>query len=197
MVPWINTRCDRVLYAISPHTLTSAVGAVSLCNAKAGLRRSPQELHTRTRLSSLLRLNLDSSLKTASFHFAAVQFPRAQHHSKWRRQWVGVKGSTRNGHRDSKCPSARHIHIVREDTGAPNEGATCAWRAADEAVGCMRTFLTMWWSSLRMVCRECPEPALRVNDIFRIHWSPHLVTTQRDLIGELLSKLTTQLPSCR
>ncbi|GFX57337.1 e3 ubiquitin-protein ligase RNF13 [Trichonephila clavipes] len=31
---------------------------------------------------NLLRLNLDSSLKTTWFHSAAVQFPRARHHLK-------------------------------------------------------------------------------------------------------------------
>ncbi|GFX27746.1 uncharacterized protein TNCV_3662331 [Trichonephila clavipes] len=86
------------------HTITPAVGAVCLCKANSELRRSPWGLHTRTRLSSLLRLNLDSSLKTTLFHFAAVQFPRACHHSKRRCRWVGVKGSTRNGRRDPKCP---------------------------------------------------------------------------------------------
>ncbi|GFW42867.1 uncharacterized protein TNCV_734001, partial [Trichonephila clavipes] len=59
--------------------------------------------------------------------------------------------------------------MVREDTGAPNEGSTCAWRAADEAVGCSRAFLMMWWSSGQLVCRGCPELDLRVNDISRIH----------------------------
>ncbi|GFX97166.1 uncharacterized protein TNCV_556561 [Trichonephila clavipes] len=67
---------------------------------------SPRGLHTRTRLSSLLRLNLDSTLKKTWFHFTAVQFPRARHLSKRRRRWVGVKGRARNGRRDSKCPSA-------------------------------------------------------------------------------------------
>ncbi|GFU21356.1 hypothetical protein TNCV_2434711 [Trichonephila clavipes] len=47
----------------------------------------------------------------------------------------GVKGSTRNGHRDPKCPSASCLRIVREYTGAPSKGATGAWMAADEAVG--------------------------------------------------------------
>ncbi|GFW44134.1 hypothetical protein TNCV_3854951 [Trichonephila clavipes] len=55
MVPWINTRDDRVQQAMAPHTITPAVGAVRRCKAKAGLRRSPRGLHTRTRLSSLLR----------------------------------------------------------------------------------------------------------------------------------------------
>ncbi|GFW68043.1 uncharacterized protein TNCV_1618041 [Trichonephila clavipes] len=74
------------------------------------------------------------------------------------RRWGGVKGSTRYGRRDPKCSSARRLRMFREDTGAPNEGATCAWMAADEAVGCTRSFLTMWWSSQRLGCRGRPEP---------------------------------------
>ncbi|GFV31406.1 uncharacterized protein TNCV_3932301 [Trichonephila clavipes] len=102
-------------------------------------------LHTRTRLSSLLRLNLNSSLKTPWFHSAAFQFPRAWHHSNRRHRWVDVKGSTRNGRRDPKCPLARCLCMIRENTGS--EGSTCAWMAADEAVGWTRAFLTMWRSS--------------------------------------------------
>ncbi|GFU67613.1 uncharacterized protein TNCV_1643621 [Trichonephila clavipes] len=97
---------------MAPPNITPAVGAVCHCNAKEGLRRSPRGLLTRTRLSPMLRLNLDSSLKTTWFHSAVVQFPRARHHSKRRRQWVGVKGSTRNGCHDPKYPSARHIRMV-------------------------------------------------------------------------------------
>ncbi|GFW24830.1 uncharacterized protein TNCV_1960951 [Trichonephila clavipes] len=72
MVPRINTRGDRVLWAVTSHTITSAVRAVCCCKSKAGLRRSPWGLHTRTRSSSLLRLNMDSSLKTTWFHSTAV-----------------------------------------------------------------------------------------------------------------------------
>ncbi|GFX12064.1 uncharacterized protein TNCV_2998471 [Trichonephila clavipes] len=80
------------------------MGAVCRFKAKAGLRRSPRILHTRTRLSSLLRLNLDSSLKMTWLHSSAVQFPPTWHHFKRRRRCVGVKGSARDGHRDPKCP---------------------------------------------------------------------------------------------
>ncbi|GFW41857.1 uncharacterized protein TNCV_5671 [Trichonephila clavipes] len=132
---------------MTPHTITPAVGVVCRCKVKAGLRRSPRDFHTRTRLSSLLRLNLDSSLKTTWFHSAAAQFPRAWCHSKRTRRWLGVKGNTRNGHRDPECPAAWRLHMVREDTGALNEGATCAWMAADEAVAGTRAFLTLWLSS--------------------------------------------------
>ncbi|GFU09167.1 uncharacterized protein TNCV_1121951 [Trichonephila clavipes] len=111
---------------MAPHTITPAEGAVCRYEAKAALRRSPRSFHSRTRLASLLRLNPDSSLKTTWFHFAAVQFPRMRHHSKRRRRWVNIKGSTCNGRRDPKCPSARSLHMVREDTRVSNEGATCA-----------------------------------------------------------------------
>ncbi|GFW37253.1 uncharacterized protein TNCV_5021511 [Trichonephila clavipes] len=113
----------------------------------------------------------DSSIKTTWFHSVAVLFPRARHHSKRRRRWVGVKGSTRNGRRDPKCPSVRRLRMFGEDTWAPSEGATCAWMMADEAVRCTHSILTMWWSSRRLVCRRHPEPDLLVNDISRIHWS--------------------------
>ncbi|GFV89185.1 uncharacterized protein TNCV_4913841 [Trichonephila clavipes] len=163
---------------MTPHTITLAVGAVCNCKAKAGLRCSSRGLQRRTRLSSLLRLKLDSSLKTTWFHSTAVQFPRARHHSKRRRRWVGVKGSSRNGHRDPKCLSARCLRMVREDTGGTDEGANGAWMAATETVVCTSAFFTMWGSSGRLVCLGHPEPGLRVNDISRIHWSQHLLTTQ-------------------
>ncbi|GFS71812.1 uncharacterized protein TNCV_3715001 [Trichonephila clavipes] len=114
LVPQISTRNDRVLYAMTPHTITPAVGMVFHCKAKAGLRRSQRSLHTRTRLLSMLRLNLDSSLRATWFHSAAVQFPRAWHQSKRRCQWVGVKGSTRNRHRGPKCPSAKRLRIFEK-----------------------------------------------------------------------------------
>ncbi|GFY13132.1 uncharacterized protein TNCV_363801 [Trichonephila clavipes] len=143
---------------MAPHTITPAVAVACPCKVKTGLRRSPRGFHTRKRLSSLRRLNLDSSLKTTWFPSSAVQFPRARHHFELRRQCVGVKGSTRNGHRDPKCPSARRLRMVLEDIGAHNEGATCASMAADKAVGCTRAFLKMWISSRRLVCRGRPEP---------------------------------------
>ncbi|GFW19513.1 uncharacterized protein TNCV_1604051 [Trichonephila clavipes] len=139
MVPRIDTRGDRVLYAMAPHTITLAVRMVCRCKEKARLRRSPRGLHTRTRLSSMLRLKLDSSLKMAWFPSAAVQFLRVGLHFKRRRRWVGVKGSTRNGHRDPKCPLVRCLRMVREDTGAPNKGVTCVsgWRPMKQLAVCV------------------------------------------------------------
>ncbi|GFV79673.1 hypothetical protein TNCV_1724981 [Trichonephila clavipes] len=56
-----------------------------------------------------------------------VQPPRAWHHSKRMHRWVVIKGSTLNGHRDPKSPLASNLRMVQEDTGDPNEGATCTW----------------------------------------------------------------------
>ncbi|GFS66436.1 uncharacterized protein TNCV_3856861 [Trichonephila clavipes] len=116
VMAWINTRGDSVLQTMTPHTITPSVGAVCHFKAKTEWRRSPWSLHTRTRLLSLLGSNLDLSLKTIWFHSAAVQFPRARHHSKRRRRWVGIKGSTRNECRDPKCLSARRPYVWFEKT---------------------------------------------------------------------------------
>ncbi|GFT49078.1 e3 ubiquitin-protein ligase RNF13 [Trichonephila clavipes] len=65
---WLQDIMDM---ARVPHSITPAVKAVCPCKANSGLRHSPSGLPTRTRLPSLLRLNLDSSLKTTWFHSAA------------------------------------------------------------------------------------------------------------------------------
>ncbi|GFV48038.1 uncharacterized protein TNCV_3999521 [Trichonephila clavipes] len=78
--------------------------------------------------------------------------------------------------------------MVREDTGVFSEAATCAWMAADEAVGCTHAFLTMWRSSRRLDCRGRPEASLHLNGIFRIHCSQHL-TTQLERPNRRASRL--------
>ncbi|GFX18942.1 uncharacterized protein TNCV_322471 [Trichonephila clavipes] len=104
---------------------------------------------------------------------------------KRRRPWAGVKRPHQMSFSQApkgrtKCPSARRLRMVREDTGAPNEDAIYAWMVADEAVGCTRAFPTLWRSSRRLVCRGRPEPRPRVNDISRIHWSQHFITTHSE-----------------
>ncbi|GFX99629.1 uncharacterized protein TNCV_5026821 [Trichonephila clavipes] len=78
--------------------------------------------------------------------------------------------------------------MVREDTLAPSEGATCAWMAADEIVVCKRTFLMMWQSS---------RPDLCVNDIPRIHWSQHLLTLQSERPNSKATRLADHPASIR
>ncbi|GFU46546.1 uncharacterized protein TNCV_3010551 [Trichonephila clavipes] len=122
---------------MAPHTITPAVGAVCRCKAKAGLRRSPRGLHTRTQLSSQLRLNLDlfHSALHSSFLLQNTTSPN-RGASGWASRAAHVKGTA----------IPRRLRMVREDTGTPSEGATCAWMAEDEAVGCTRAFLLMLWS---------------------------------------------------
>ncbi|GFW76520.1 e3 ubiquitin-protein ligase RNF13 [Trichonephila clavipes] len=84
---------------MAPHTNTQAVGAVFRCKANAELRRSSRGLHTRTRLSSVLRLNLKPSLKTTWCHSAADQFPHARYHFKggfdgWASRAAHIMGAT-------------------------------------------------------------------------------------------------------
>ncbi|GFU92165.1 uncharacterized protein TNCV_2530241 [Trichonephila clavipes] len=86
MVPH-NTKGDLLLQGMATHTITPAVRVVCRCKANTGLKRLPRGHHTRIRLSSLLILNLDSSLKTTWFNSTAIQFPRARLHSKRRRRW--------------------------------------------------------------------------------------------------------------
>ncbi|GFV30676.1 uncharacterized protein TNCV_3931981 [Trichonephila clavipes] len=120
----------------------------------------------------------NNSVETVLLH--PCHFPRAWHLFKRSNRCVGVKGSTRNGRCDPKCPSARCLRMVREDTWVPSEGASCVWMATDEAVGCTSAFRTMRRSSQRLVCRGRPERDLRVNDISRMHWSPNILTTQSE-----------------
>ncbi|GFX08478.1 uncharacterized protein TNCV_4019951 [Trichonephila clavipes] len=94
---------------MASHTLTPAVWGICRCKAKAELRRSPRDFQIRKRLSSLLKLNLDSSLKKTWFHSVAVQSRRARHYSKRRILWVGVIGSILKGPCDTRCPSARRL----------------------------------------------------------------------------------------
>ncbi|GFW70844.1 uncharacterized protein TNCV_3365941 [Trichonephila clavipes] len=126
------------------HTITPA-GVVCHCKVKTELRNSLRNLHIRTRLSSLFKLNLDSSLIyiTTCFYSVAIPSRRALHQPKRRHRWVGVIGSTHNGYRDTRCPAARSLTMVRKDTEARSEGATCVWTVVNEAVGSMRAYCIM------------------------------------------------------
>ncbi|GFS70718.1 uncharacterized protein TNCV_498071 [Trichonephila clavipes] len=66
------------------------------------------------------------------FHCIPVSSSVAPLHTE--ASWMGVC-STRNGRSDPKCPSARHLRMIREYTSASSKGATCVWRAADVEFG--------------------------------------------------------------
>ncbi|GFY16730.1 hypothetical protein TNCV_2788521 [Trichonephila clavipes] len=92
-----------------------------------------------------------------------------------------MRGTTSNGGVDGWASRAEHVksaaipNVLRPGTflwfektyWPPSEGATYAWMAADEAVGCTRALFTMWPFSPRLFCRERREPGHRVNDILR------------------------------
>ncbi|GFV80635.1 uncharacterized protein TNCV_4617971 [Trichonephila clavipes] len=102
-------------------------------------QRIPDSLDWRN-ISGLGRLRKGSnSVETVLWH--PCRFPHARHRSKRSLRWMGVKGSTRNGRRDPKCPSARRLRMVRGDTGASNEGAICAYMARKEEVAVRVHFL--------------------------------------------------------
>ncbi|GFX44150.1 uncharacterized protein TNCV_4119461 [Trichonephila clavipes] len=97
----------------------------------------------------------------ASSSFKLVECPSRPNDPSYARLETNLEiGQAKEG----KC-----LRMVREDTGATSEGATCAWMAADKAVGCTRAFFTMWWPSRRLVCQGRPERGLHVNDISWIH----------------------------
>ncbi|GFX38417.1 uncharacterized protein TNCV_2343921 [Trichonephila clavipes] len=48
----------------------------------------------------------------------------------------GVIDSTRNGHHDTRCPSARHFAMVRENTGVRSESSTGVWTVGNKVFGC-------------------------------------------------------------
>ncbi|PRD33841.1 UNVERIFIED_CONTAM: hypothetical protein NCL1_16450 [Trichonephila clavipes] len=70
------------------------------------------------------------------------------------------------------------LRMVREDTMAPSEGASCALIAVDEAVGCTRAFLRCGsllddWSvegilSLVFVCNPKAEKKIHREEIVRM-----------------------------
>ncbi|GFV17528.1 hypothetical protein TNCV_4028581 [Trichonephila clavipes] len=98
----------------------------------------------------------------------------------YRKQWnpipsyqqyrrVVVIGSTRNGPRETKCPSARGLTMFREDKGARSEGAAYVWTMANQAVGSMQACCMMRRYSRRLVCRGGPEACRRINNVSSVY----------------------------
>ncbi|GFW91203.1 uncharacterized protein TNCV_3301791 [Trichonephila clavipes] len=102
---------------MTSHTITPAVGAVCRCKAKAGLRCSPRRLLTRTRIVITAEIKSGFVAKDDLVSFLGNQVSSCVADSKRRCRWAGVKDNTRIGCRDPECPSARRLHMVREDTG--------------------------------------------------------------------------------
>ncbi|GFX30520.1 pro-neuregulin-2, membrane-bound isoform [Trichonephila clavipes] len=61
-----------------------------------------------------------------------------------------VIDSTRNGHRDTRCSSARHLAMVREDIGVRSVGCTGVWTAVNEAVALRGSvYVTVFWTTAK------------------------------------------------
>ncbi|GFV08725.1 hypothetical protein TNCV_1851211 [Trichonephila clavipes] len=87
---------------MTPYTTTPGVTAVCRCKAKAGLKRSPRSSHTRHDCHHCLNCESDSSFK-----MTCCSIPSSVTPFKRRSWWVIVIGSTRNGSRETRCPSAQ------------------------------------------------------------------------------------------
>ncbi|GFT67638.1 hypothetical protein TNCV_2361911 [Trichonephila clavipes] len=81
----------------------------------------------------------------------AIQSRRVRPHCKRRCRWVSVIGSTCNRCRDTRCPSARCLPMVWEDTEAHSE--------ADQGR---------------------PETGRHVNDAFSVLCSHHLLSVKSE-----------------
>ncbi|GFX27668.1 transposable element Tcb2 transposase [Trichonephila clavipes] len=105
---------------MAPHTLTPAVGAVSRCKTKTGLRRSPRGLHTQTRLSSLPRLFV---AKDDLVPFRCISVSSCVAPLQTEASIDGRQG--RNGRRDPKCPLARTWNRFLETGSASRKPVQC------------------------------------------------------------------------
>ncbi|GFX50533.1 uncharacterized protein TNCV_614621 [Trichonephila clavipes] len=76
------------------------------------LYRSPGRLHTRTRLLSVPKTNLDSSLNTAFCQSVTFHIDLTWHHCRRSCRCSGVKGSARKGRLDLRFASATCLEIV-------------------------------------------------------------------------------------
>ncbi|GFU68741.1 uncharacterized protein TNCV_4400191 [Trichonephila clavipes] len=76
------------------------------------LYHSPGRLHTRTRLSSVPKTNLDSSLNTTFCQSVTFHINLACHHCRRSCRYSGVKRSARKGRLDLRFASARCLEIV-------------------------------------------------------------------------------------
>ncbi|GFV06261.1 hypothetical protein TNCV_4589201 [Trichonephila clavipes] len=135
------------------------------------MRRSPRVLHTNT---IVITVEIESEFVAENdlvpFRCGIVSLV-ARHHSKRRRRWMGVKGAhLHTGRHDPKCPSARRLRTVREDTRAPVKvPPVLAWRPMKQlAVGVH--FLRCGGLLDDWSVKGVLEPGLRVNNISRIHW---------------------------
>ncbi|GFX34915.1 uncharacterized protein TNCV_2328551 [Trichonephila clavipes] len=105
-----------------------------------GMYRSPEHLHTRTRLSSVPKTNRDSSLITTFCQSVSFHIEMVWHHCRRSCRCSGVKGSARNGRLDLRFASAWGLEIVC-GTIATSTSAGIVERVTVVSTSACRTFL--------------------------------------------------------
>ncbi|GFV40627.1 hypothetical protein TNCV_2117031 [Trichonephila clavipes] len=105
---------------MTPHTITPAVGVEGRCKPKAAVKwRAAVIIEAFTtrppQTNTIIIIAPTESTFVAlddlvPFHCSSI--PSCITPLQRRRQWIGVIGSTRNGRRDTRCRSARHLAMV-------------------------------------------------------------------------------------
>ncbi|GFV45483.1 hypothetical protein TNCV_5124291 [Trichonephila clavipes] len=129
---------------MAPYTITPAMGAVCRCKQMQGLRHSPRGFpHTNT-IVITTEIESGSVVKDdlVPFRYSPV-FSCAAPLQMEASRTAHVMGTAIP---NVLQPSA--FVWFEKTQGAPSG----TWRAADEAVGTRRAFLTKWRSSQRLVC---------------------------------------------
>ncbi|GFX83253.1 uncharacterized protein TNCV_4988471 [Trichonephila clavipes] len=140
------------------------------------LYRSPGCLHTRTRLSSVLKTNRDSSLNTTFCQSVTFHIDLTWHHCRRSCRCSGVKGSARKGCLDLRFASARCLEIVCGTIATPTS-ARIVERVTVESTSACRTILR---SSLLVVFLVTPDPIFRAWVPSCVHCSQQFLTAHSE-----------------
>ena len=162
-----------VLSVITP-TLVGPTVWGKLCS-------SARRLHTRTHLSSVLKTNQDSSLKTTFCQFVTFHIAQTLHHCRRSRRYSSAKERVRKGRLDFRFASARRLEIVFITTAIP----TSAFIVERITVGSTSACRTILRSSVLVVF-------LVALHFFCVHGSQHfLCHTPNDPPDQPQSALTS------
>ncbi|GFV17411.1 uncharacterized protein TNCV_2901231 [Trichonephila clavipes] len=139
---------------------------------KGELYRSSGRLHTRTRLSSVLKTHRDSSLNTTFSQSVNFHTDLACNHCRRSFRCFGVKGSARKGRLDLRFASARFLEIVSGTIATP----ISARIVEQVTVGSTSACHTILRSSLLLVFLVAPDPVFRAWVPSRVHCSQQFLT---------------------
>ncbi|GFT36757.1 uncharacterized protein TNCV_2755681 [Trichonephila clavipes] len=140
------------------------------------LYRSLGNFHTRTRLSSVPKINRDLSLNTTFCQSVTLHIDLAWYHCRRSCQCSGVKGSARKGHLDLRFASARCLEIVCGTIATP----TSARIVERVTVGSTSAWSTILRSSLLVVFLVAPDPVFRACVPSRVHYSQQCLTAHSE-----------------